>query len=319
MTLRLFTFFYAIIWAVTVPVQAQVAEDSGEDPFAFEDPGLRDEISAPKSGRVAQEFSLDVTYVADMEMEQGNASFGDVETLQTQLSYVVSPEVADGFLLRLGGNFNRFSFGLPSQSPIPNTLQGYNAIIGFDWAMSDQWLMRFEVQPGIYNTNSDVRWNDVNVPIVIGVSYLQSPQVQWVLGLSVDLWREYPVLPGAGVRWQIADDWVLNAIVPRPRLEYKLNKAIDLFVGAELVGGSFRSSVDHGSTHGNDKLNDTPISYSEVRVGGGLIWRLNPGLSVNLNGGWVPFRRMDFNRADTQFDKASEGAPYGQIAITGSF
>jgi len=155
--------------------------------------------------------------------------------------------------------------------------------------------------------------------VVIGVSYLQSPQVQWVLGLSVDLWREYPVLPGAGVRWQFAEDWVLNAIVPRPRLEYKVNQAIDLFVGAELVGGSFRSSVDHGSTHGNDKLNDTPISYSEVRVGGGLIWRLNPGLSVNLNGGWVPFRRMDFNRADTQFDKASAGAPYGQIAISGSF
>lgn len=316
MQIKCWTLFSILTLAAGGYAGAQVTEES--DPFAFEDPQMRDEISAPKRS-VSQEFKMEVSYVGDMEMEQGTAEFGDVDEIHNQLSYVVSPEVADGFLLRLGGDYSRFSFGLPDNAPIPNTLQNLNAIIGFDWAITDRWLMRFEVQPGIYNTNSDVRWNDVNVPIVIGASYFHSPKLQWILGLSVDLQREYPVLPGAGVRWQFAENWTLNAIVPRPRLEYKVMPGLDLFVGAELLGGSYRSSVDHGNTHGNNKLSDTPISYTEIRVGGGMIWKLNPGLSLNLNGGWVPFRRFDFHRADTQFDKSGEGAPYGQLSLTGTF
>jgi len=307
------------------PASAQV--EQGADPFAFEDPQMRDEISAPKQSQLAQEFFMQTSYVGDMEMEQGDAEFGKVSTLQNQISYVVSPQVSEGILLRLGADYNRFSFGLPDQAPIPNTLHNYNMILGFDAVLSDQWLMRFEVLPGVYNSNTDVRWNDVNVPIVMGVSYLHSADLQFIFGLSVDLWREYPVLPGAGVRWQFAKDWTLNAIVPRPRLEYRVNRMLDLFVGAELVGGTYRSAENFGNVHGNDKLSDTPISYSEVRTGGGVIIRIPPDpngldfseLNIVLSGGWVPYRRIDFHRADTQFDKADTGAPYGQISVNASF
>lgn len=315
-TQRLLALLSIIMPFTVTAALAQVGQEG--DPFAFEDLQLRDEVSAPKRS-VSYEFRNTFTYIGDMEMEQGNASFGDVDTFHNQTTFVASPAVADGFLLRFGADYSRYSFGLPSQAPIPNTLQNLNAIVGFDWSITDRWLMRFELQPGFYNTNSDFRTNDINVPIVIGASYFQSPELQWIVGMSVDFWREIPVLPAVGVRWQFADDWVLNAIVPRPRLEYKITEGLDAFIGAELAGGTYRSSVDHGNSHGNAKLNDTPISYSEVRVGGGVIWQLNKALSVNVNGGWVPYRRLDFHRANTQFDKADEGAPYAQISITGRF
>ncbi|MEM1057814.1 MAG: DUF6268 family outer membrane beta-barrel protein [Verrucomicrobiota bacterium] len=307
----------SLLFAAASPLSAQVGQQG--DPFAFDDPQIRDEISAPEAAPVAQEFSLSVSYVGDMEMEQGDASFGDVDTIHNQLTYVVSPTIEDGVLLRLGVDWNRFSFGLPNQAPIPNTLQNYNLIVGFDMALSDKWLMRFEALPGIYNTNTDIQSNDVNVPLVLGFSYLHSAELQFVLGLSMDLWREYPVLPGAGVRWQFAEKWTLNAIVPRPQLEYSVTRNLQLFIGAELVGGTFRSDENFGNTHGNAKLNDTPISYSEIRTGGGLIYNFTPQMSLKLSGGWVPYRRIDFHRANTQFDKADAGAPYGQLSFQASF
>ena len=59
-----------------------------------------------------------------------------------------------------------------------------------------------------------------NIPFVLGGTYIYSPEVQLVFGVGVNLQGRFPVLPGGGVRWKFSPNWVLNAVLPTPRLEY---------------------------------------------------------------------------------------------------
>ena len=106
-------------------------------------------------------------------------------------------------VLRLGAEWERFSFGLPDGAALPNTLQSFSTIIGLDTQLSDSILIRAETQPGLYNSGlGHLFWDNFNMPFVIGGTYIFSPNLQLILGVSVDVERKYPVIPAAGVRWK---------------------------------------------------------------------------------------------------------------------
>ncbi|PAW79560.1 MAG: hypothetical protein B9S32_03210 [Verrucomicrobia bacterium Tous-C9LFEB] len=268
--------------------------------------------------RIAQETNLSYSYVGAADIKQGDAKLGDISSQTTDLKYVISPEIKDGLLFRGGVEWERYSFGLPDAAPLPNTLQSTNLIIGFDIQIADQWLMRVEAAPGFYSDFVDLSSRDINVPVIIGGSYLVNKDLQWVFGLSIDMWREYPVLPGAGVRWKFADQWVLNFILPKPRIEYELEKAVTLFVGGDMKGGTYMVNGDFGKNHGRGNLNQTVVEYSEVRIGGGVAWKPIPFLTFEAQTGAVVMREFNFSRADTSM-KSDGAAPYGEVALSGSF
>lgn len=281
-----------------------------------------DEIKTPlvekSTVRIAQEANLSYSYVGAADIKQGNAKLGNVDEQSSDLKYVISPEIKDGLLFRAGFEWERYSFGLPGGAPLPNTLQSTNLIVGFDIQLADQWLMRIEAAPGFYSDFVDLSDRDVNVPAIIGASYLVSKDLQWVFGISIDAWREYPVLPGAGVRWQFADQWVLNCILPRPRLEYELERSTTLYVGADLKGGTYMVNEQFGNSHGRTNLNETPVEYNEARVGGGVAWKPTPFLTLEAETGAAVYREYNFHRAHTRMT-SDEAAPYGQVALRGSF
>src|SRR5882762_9149603 len=99
-------------------------------------------IAIPSSNNVpiSQEFSLDSSYSGDAKTKQGNAKLGDVSNIHSHFNYVVSPQVKEGVLLRFGIDWERNSFGLFPNAPLPNTLQSVNAVIGADLAVSDKIL-----------------------------------------------------------------------------------------------------------------------------------------------------------------------------------
>lgn len=268
--------------------------------------------------RISQETNLSYSYVGAADVKQGDAKLGNVSSQTTDLKYVISPEIKEGLLFRGGVEWERYSFGLPDNAPLPNTLQSTNLIVGFDIQLADQWLMRVEAAPGFYSDFVDLSSRDVNVPVIIGASYLVNKDLQWVVGMSIDLWREYPVLPGAGVRWKFADQWVLNFILPKPRLEYELEKAITLYVGADLKGGTYMVNGDFGKSHGRGNLNQTVCEYTEIRTGGGVSWKATPFLTVEAETGAMVYREFNFSRADTAM-RSDEAAPYAQIGISGNF
>ena len=265
--------------------------------------------------------------------KQGNAKLGGVSNTNSHFNYVASPQIKDGILLRFGVDTERNSFGLPANAPLPNTLQSVNAIIGADMAFGDKIIMRAELHPGIYSDFVNVTGSDFDMPVQIGGTYLWSKDFQIILGIQIDLKSNYPLIGLPGFRWQFADKWVLSAIPPKPQLQYEFSNALTLYAGAEILNGTYHLNDDFGTDHGhgpgtnNSQLNGNICDFTEVRVGAGLTWKFTPNLSLDVSGGYMPYREFDIHADRIGYDTHStsfkndigDGAPYGELGISGSF
>ena len=221
-------------------------------------------------------------------------------------------------MLRLGAAWERFSFGFPGTAPLPDNLQSVNLIIGLDTQLSDSILVRVEAQPGVYNTGFDDLSDDFNLPFVIGGTYIYSPDLQIILGVGVDVERKYPVVPAAGIRWRMGRQWVLDAVLPTPRLEFEMNQAVTLYAGANVKQTNFRVDDNFGDARGIPRLNHAILSYSEVRTGAGLDWKISNVVTATGEVGYQPYRDFDFYRANIRYHHDG-GAPYGMISLHGAF
>jgi hypothetical protein len=279
-------------------------------------PTATETASSESNFSVPCEFDAEETYIAGADVVRGNREIRDFDEGDSILRFVLTPRIKFG-VLRLGVEWERFSFGFPDRTQLPNTLQSANLIVGLDTQLADSFLIRVEAQPGIYGTN-DFSTDDFNVPFVVGGTYIYSPNVQFVLGVGVDLDRKYPVLPGGGVRWKIAPQWVLNAVLPTPRLEFEAMKGVTIYGGATLKETNFRVADDFGTKHGIARLNNAVLTYSEVRTGVGVDWKLTSAITLSGEVGYQPYRSFDFHRSDVRYHEDS-GAPYGMISLHGAF
>jgi len=140
------------------------------------------------------EFVAEETYVGSGDVERNSKkSVRDFDEHDSVLSLIFTPRIKPG-VLRLGAEWERFSFGIPDGAPLPDVLQAVNLVIGLDTQLSDSILIRLEAQPGVYNTGFDNLSDDFNAPFVAGGTYIFNPNLQLVLGVSVDIERKYPVV-----------------------------------------------------------------------------------------------------------------------------
>jgi hypothetical protein len=290
------------------------------------------------------EFTLEGAYVGEGSVIREDRRIR-LEEIHTLLRAVYTPRIAIG-ILRLGAEWERYAFDRPdpiggtstrlvpifypgpgpapvlgpvfsSRPQIPGTLQGVNAIIGLDTQLAEGWLVRLELAPGLYGTN-DLGGHTFNMPIVLGGTYIYSPELQFIFGVSVDWQRSYPVFPGGGIRWRFAPQWVLEASLPSPRLSYEVTQNLTLFAGAHLKGNSYRVSKNFGNIHGDPRLNKATVTYSELRTGGGVEWKISPEVRLSLEGGWMAHRQFNYHRADVRY-RHDEGAPYGMVSLRAAF
>jgi len=219
------------------------------------------------------EFSAEATYVGEGSVERGGKRVSDFDEIDSDLQVVLTPRTKLG-ILRLGAEWQRYSFGFPNQTALPNTLQSFSTMIGLDMQLSDSIIVRAEGQPGLYDSGlGHLDWDDFNLPFFVGGTYIFSPNVQLILGVSVDVERKYPVIPAAGIRWKLGPQWLLNAVMPAPRLEYEMTRYLSLYAGATMKEASYRVDEDFGDSHGISRLNNAILTYSEIRTGAGFDWR----------------------------------------------
>jgi hypothetical protein len=278
---------------------------------------LADETNGwwPLSG----EFNAEGTYVGESDVERGpRKAVRDFDEIDSDIRLVLTPRTKFG-VLRLGAEWERFSFGFPQNAALPNTLQSFSAVFGIDMQFSDSIIVRAETQPGVYNSGlGHLFWDDFNMPFVIGGTYIYSPDLQLILGVSVDVERKYPVLPAAGIRWKIASQWLLDAVLPKPRLVYEMTRGVSLYAGATVRESTFRVDDEFGISHGIPPLNHAVITYSEIRTGAGFDWKISPMITFTGEVGYQPYREFDFYRAEVRYHHDG-GAPYGTIALHGTF
>jgi len=266
---------------------------------------------------VSYESKADYSYVGGASFAQGKREIGTVDEQTSSFNFVASIPATKNLRWRLGIDWERFSFGTPGNSHLPNTLQSLAFVVGADVSLSDKWIMRMELQPGLYSDFEDISAEDFSAQAVIGASYLVNSKLQWVFGVGLGFYQEIPAFPAVGVRWQFADDWTLNAILPKPRLEYKIMNGLNAYAGAELKGGGYRVSKDFGSANGDGRFNSAVVEYMELRTGVGISYQILPALTAELEGGYVPYRREDFYRLHTH--EIGQPAPYVQAGLKASF
>ncbi len=269
------------------------------------------------SNRTSWESDFRFAFVGGSEFKD-KSTIGSVDAINWGTRNVLSVQARDGFLIRFGFELERSTFGLPKAAKLPKSLQAASLVVGTDLQLGEAWIVRLEAQPGFYSNRTSIRARDFNVPVTIGASYFISADLQLVAGVSVDLNRKYPVLPGAGFRWKFAADWVLDAILPTPRLEYSFNKSLLLYAGGDLQGGTYRVDRNFGNSHGNTRLNDAVVEYTQIRVGGGASWKVCPDVTFELEAGAVPVHEFDFHRADERV-RSTGIPPYAGIALKASF
>lgn len=287
-----------------------VAARAGVDPAAA--PG-----EPPPSFRLSGEYEAEASAVGRGEVRREGRNHALDETA-AQASLVFTRAV-DGDYLRLGAQWERYSFGLDRRSPLPDTLQSLSLVLGFDTRFGDSIIARFEAAPGFYGSSLDhLTTGDFNVPFTAGGTYLFSPDFQLILGVGVDVNRKYPVLPAAGFRWKFAPHFVARAILPAPRVEYEVSRALTVYAGAELKGGTYRADHDFGEQTGDRRLNRAIVTFSEVRTGAGLTWKVSPTLTLTGEAGAQVAREFDFHRANDRYH-ADGLAPYGVFSLQGTF
>ena len=262
------------------------------------------------------EYVVEGTYVGNGDVVRGPHEVRNFDESDILLRFVLTPRIKLG-VLRLGAEWERFSFGFSGRAPLPDTLQAVSLVLGIDTQLSDSILLRFQAQPGFYGTDH-FESQDVNIPFVIGGTYIYSPDLQLVLGIGVDIERKYPVLPGGGVRWKIARQWVLNAVLPTPRLEFQLNKDLTFYAGGTVKETNFRVGDNFGITRGIPRLNQAVLTYGEIRTGAGADWKVSPVITLSAEAGYQPYRDFDFYRANVRYHQDG-GAPYGTISVHGEF
>lgn len=282
------------------------------------DPGDSDpyfEEAVPQT--INHEAETHFSFATPSTLSQGNRDIGDMTSSHAQIRYVASIPVSEGIILRSGLNWDRFSFGVPDGAPMPNTLQSLNTIIGADIELSDNWLMRIDLDPGLYSDFYDLSFDDVNMPITLGASYLVDKDLQWFFGVLADPRSEIPVLPGVGFRWQFADEWTLMFLLPKPRIIYSYNEQLSFFAGAEMKSGGYMVAKDFGRRNGNRGLDNDRVAYREITLGGGVSWKFHPAVTLEVQGGYVVDRRFDYEQSDLILD--SEPAAYIQAGLSTAF
>lgn len=285
--------------------------------------GSEKEVVAPEATpapfRFSGEFVLEQSYVGDSDVSRGARNVNNFDELYTNLKFVYTPRVKYG-IIRAGAQLERYSLGYPNGGQqLPNTLQALNAIVGFDTRLGDSLLLRLEAQPGFYGESfNQLDGDQFNVPVILGGTYICSPELQFVFGIGVNVQQKFPVLPGGGLRWKFAPKWVLNAVLPTPRLEYEATDHVTAFVGADVKANTFRVNNRFGQTHGDAGLNNAWLSYEEIRANAGIDWKLSSNLTLRAEGGYSAYHDFDFHRTQVHYHNES-GAPYASLMLQGNF
>lgn len=265
------------------------------------------------------ELEADTAFIGRGSVDLGSKTVGIFKEVTSSASFVLSDQLSNPFILRLGIDWDRYAFNTSDRlTPLPASVDALDAVIGADIQLTSALLLRIEAHPGIYGSFNTVTGRDFNVPIRIGASYVKSANLIYIAGLSIDVNSDLPVIPAIGVYWKVSDQWVINGVAPRPQLQYIVSDKLTLFIGADLQTETFRVDNEFGTSRGVPKLNDAILDFWEIRGGAGFTWSITDKIKLGLEGGTVPYRQFDFNRADFNMSSTS-WSPYISLRLSASF
>ena len=271
----------------------------------------------PRGDTVQLEYEAGAAYLSGSRLSLGTVRLGSIQSTHTHLVAGLAVRATDDFTFRVAAEYRRNDFEVGRGVPIPNVLGNAGLQLTGNWALRDKVSLWVNARPGIYSDFRDVSWGDINMPFNTVLAWQADEDLMWLLGIYVDLRAEYPVLGGPGVRWHFAENWTLNLIMPRPRVEFQASDDLLLFAGGEWRQVAYRVARDLGTKTGNVALNNSMLDYREMRIGGGLNYSLSRAVNLSLEGGYAIERRFHYYSPKVQL--TDNGAGYVAASINGRF
>jgi Domain of unknown function (DUF6268) len=276
--------------------------------------------SAPSTSLLSYELDAESSFFGTGSANEGSKNVGDITEISSSAKFVLSAQVRDTALLRLGVAWLGYFFRPETKAPIPDTLQADNLEVGADIQVSPAILARIEANPGIYSNVRGITGRDFNVPFEIAASYFVSADLILLAGIYVDVNADDPVFPIIGVHWKLSDKWVIEGMPPRPQIQYNLTDKITLFAGADLREETFVVDNRFGTSRGMPQFNNAILEYNEIRAGAGLTWKVYKNITLDIEGGCTPYRRFDYvHVADGIKVKSEDLVPYVRVALSALF
>jgi hypothetical protein len=222
------------------------------------------------------------------------------------LNFLSWPNAQCGqWFLRLGAEYERFDFSIENETRLPDTLQSASGDIALEYRVNDKAAFLIESRPGVY-FQQRVNSGAFDAPThIAGVfPFFHSDKFYLIGGVAVSGLSRFPVIPIGGLLWHISDKWDLRAYLPNPRIVYQWSDGLELYTGAELVGGAYRADNRDVTPV---KLSGARVTYDEVRTGAGITWTVKP-LKFDFAAGYTVQSEFDYSRAGTSI--YSHPAPY---------
>ncbi len=256
--------------------------------------------------------SVDYSYVGSGDVTfSGTKGSSDAQSVNANLTGEIP--LSDQWFIPMGIDSHNLFLGTVAAAPIPDQINTLGMGAGVGYHINDQWTVTGIVGPRFYRIGDVEGDGDVGVGGVVHATYRWTPSLTVGFGLAFEPDSDVPVLPVAGLRWEIQTNLILNLMWPKPALIYRVNHDLDAYI---CGGGNFtvfRAGTDFGTRLGQPVYNNALATYRDFHVGAGVNYRLVRGLSLEIEGGYSVGREIDYNRLDqtVSFDPA----PYVEAGI----
>src|SRR4051812_27217112 len=212
-------------------------------------------------------FEAASTYAFASDLNHGG-SFGSQYAAENRFEYTHRFLISGPWYLHTGLAYDRFDFG-NTDAPVPVHLQSGAAVVGIEYMKGSDPGAFLQFRPGFY-TEEHIGVSSFDCPILAGRFWTLQPDKLYVLtGVYTGFLKGgYPVFPIAGIVYHATDQLYFRLVPPDPKIIWSVNKQLDVFVGGELAGGSFRTD-HHDDYVGRHvaKLSGTQVDFADYRVG----------------------------------------------------
>jgi hypothetical protein len=262
------------------------------------------------------EWRTEISGAGASDIAEGTRRLGEIRHANFSGELTRRLPLDAGSSLLLGGVWRQLDLS-GSSADVPDRLQAFALRLGYERRLSPQWTFGADASPGFYSDFEDLDSSDFNTPLALRLMSASSRDFQWGVALLVDPWRPSPVIGGPGVRWQFSPGWTLIGFPPEPRVEYAVSKALTVFAGGGLRGGTFRVAEDFGRRRGRPLLDGQRVDFREIGLSAGARWQIAPGFSAQGSVGWMLDRRFEYDSRNLLLN--GDGAVSFTLALRGSF
>ena len=263
-------------------------------------------------------FETENTYVFESDLNHGG-SFGKQDEVQNDIYYAHRFLISGNWYARAGVAYDRFDFGSTS-APVPLHLQSGAAVLSIDYMHGEDIGAMLEVRPGFY-TENNIGLASFDCPITLMRFWVVKQDQFYILtGVNYAFLRGGSgVIPFGGFVWSPNKHFRVMAVPPEPKAVYSVNKWVDLYVGGQFEGGSFRTD-HHNEFKGIPhvaKLSGTQVDFTDYRVGGGVVLSPTDQIDIDLGAGYSIERAFLFHRAGENY--RTDPSPFVRLEIKAKF